>query len=470
MDELNLVMNWELGTGGLLILAVAAVAVLLVMIMAFKMHAFLALMITSIGTALIAGIAPGSLMDALGFGFNSTLGNVMLLVALGAMLGRMIETSGGAQLLADRMIDLVGEKRAGFGLSLASLLMGFPIFFDAGLVVMLPIIYAVSRRVGGSFLSIALPSAVAFSAMHIFAPPHPGPVAASTIVGADIGLVMLVGLVFAVIIWFLVGALLAPRLGMRLDVPIPTILDSTTEKTGFESTPRVSTIIGLLVLPLLLILLNTGLNTIGAARPDTDAFLADPVVSGLRLLGETPVALLITVVVSMFVLGWGAGKKGTLIEKIVDSALGPICSVVLVTGAGGMFGGVLRVTGIGDAVAGSLNDLGLPVIVAAFLIAQIVRIAQGSATVALTTAASLMVGVIAASDFSQLEIVAIVMAMSAGSVGFSHVNDSGFWLVSRFFGMDMKQTLSTWTLLQGAMAIVGFALSLVLFGIASAIS
>ena len=171
----------------------------------------------------------------------------------------------------------------------------------------------------------------------------------------------------------------------------------------------------------------------------------------------------------MFVLGWGAGKKGSLIEKIADSALGPICSVVLVTGAGGMFGGVLRVTGIGDAVAGSLNDIGLPVIVAAFLIAQIVRIAQGSATVALTTAASLMVGVIAAGDFTQLEIVAIVMAMSAGSVGFSHVNDSGFWLVSRFFGMDMKQTLSTWTVLQGAMAIIGFILSLVLYGAASAI-
>ena len=469
MDELDLAMNWELGTGGLLFLAAAAVAVLLVMIMAFKMHAFLALMITSIGTALIAGIAPGSLMDALGFGFNSTLGNVMLLVALGAMLGRMIETSGGAQLLADRMIDLVGEKRAGLGLSLASLLMGFPIFFDAGLVVMLPIIYAVARRVGGSFLSIALPSAVAFSAMHIFAPPHPGPVAASTIVGADIGLVMLVGLVFAVIIWYLVGALIAPRLGMRLDVPIPTILDSTSEKTGFESSPRVPTIVGLLLLPLVLILFNTGLNTVGATRPDSEAFLGDPLVSGLRLLGETPIALLITVVVSMFVLGWGAGKKGSLIEKIADSALGPICSVVLVTGAGGMFGGVLRVTGIGDAVAGSLNDIGLPVIVAAFLIAQIVRIAQGSATVALTTAASLMVGVIAAGDFTQLEIVAIVMAMSAGSVGFSHVNDSGFWLVSRFFGMDMKQTLSTWTVLQGAMAIIGFILSLVLYGAASAI-
>ena len=466
----DLVLTWDLGTAGLLILATTSVAVLLILIMAFKVHAFLALMLTSIGTALAAGIPPNQLIDALAFGFNSTLGNVMLLVALGAMLGRMIETSGGAKVLADRMIELVGEKRAGLGLSLASLLMGFPIFFDAGLVVMMPIIYAVARRVGGSFLAIALPAAVAFSAMHIFAPPHPGPVAASTIVGADIGLVMIVGLIFAVIIWYLVGVLLAPRLGRRFNVTIPTILGSDQEESEFESNPRVGTIIALLVLPLLLILLNTGLNTVGATRPDSEAFLESGWVASLRVVGETPIALLITVVVSMFVLGWGAGKKGTLIEKITDSALGPIASVVLITGAGGMFGGVLRVTGIGDAVAGSLNDIGLPVIVAAYLVAQIVRLAQGSATVALTTAASLMVGVIAASDFSALQVVAIVMAMSAGSVGFAHVNDSGFWLVSRFFGMDMKQTLGTWTLIQGAMAIVGFILAYILFGLASIIA
>lgn len=169
----------------------------------------------------------------------------------------------------------------------------------------------------------------------------------------------------------------------------------------------------------------------------------------------------------MFVLGWGAGKSGTLVEKIADSALGPICSVVLVTGAGGMFGGVLRATGIGDAVAESLNTLGLPVIVASFLIAQIVRLAQGSATVALTTAASLMTGVVAEGDFNAVQIVAIVLATAAGSVGFSHVNDSGFWLVSRFFGMDMRQTLSTWTVLQGAMAIVGFLVALAIYLAAS---
>ena len=466
----DLVMNWELGTAGLLILAVSSVAVLLIMIMALKVHAFLALMITSIGTALVSGIAPGSIVDALAFGFHPTLGDVMLLVALGAMLGRMVEASGGAQVLADKMIATVGERRAGLGLSLASLLMGFPIFFDAGLVVMMPIIYAVARRLGSSFLAIALPSAVAFSAMHIFAPPHPGPVAASAIVGADIGLVMIVGIIFAVIIWFLAGVLIAPRLGVRFELPVPTILDSDKSESGFESSPRVGTIAALLLLPLVLILLNTGLNTIGNTRPDPEAFLADAWVAGLRMIGETPIALLITVVVSMFVLGWGAGKEGSLIEKVTDSAIGPIASVVLITGAGGMFGGVLRVTGIGDAVAGSLNDIGMPVIVAAYLIAQIVRLAQGSATVALTTAASLMVGVIAASDVSQLQIVAIVMAMSAGSVGFSHVNDSGFWLVSRFFGMDMKQTLATWTVIQGAMALIGFVLSLALFGLASVLA
>ncbi|MGY5766679.1 GntP family permease [Brachybacterium sp. DNPG3] len=467
MDDL--VLNWDLGTGGLLILAVAAIAALLVMIMALRMHAFLALLITSLLTAVAAGVPANRLLEAIGFGFNSTLGNVMLLVGLGAMLGRMIEASGGAQVLAEKMIDLFGDRRAGMALSIASLLMGFPIFFDAGLVVMMPIIYAVARRTGASFLSIAFPSAVAFSAMHIFSPPHPGPVAAANIMGADVGLVLLVGLVFALIIWAAVAPIAGKVLGDRIPVPVPTILGSETEETGFESRPSVPAIISMLLLPLVLILLNTGLNTVASATADRDAFLAQPLVQVLRTLGETPIALLITVLVSMVVLGWGAGKSGTLIEKIQDSALGPICSVVVVTGAGGMFGGVLRLTGIGDAVAGSLNSIGLPVIVAAFLIAQIVRIAQGSATVALTTAASLMAAVVAAGDFSAMQIVAIVMAMSAGSVGVSHVNDSGFWLVSRFFGLTMKQTLASWTIVQTAMALVGFALSLVLYGVASVV-
>lgn len=466
----GITMSWDLGTAGLLLLATAAVAVLLVLIMVFKIHAFVALMMTSIGTALAAGVAPKSLMEALSVGFNSTLGSVMLLVALGAMLGRMLETSGGAQVLADVMIRAVGERAAGIGLSFASLLMGFPIFFDAGLVVMMPIIYAVARRAGGSFLTVALPSAIAFSAMHIFAPPHPGPVAASTLVGANIGLALLVGLIFAVIIYAVVGIGMSMLVGRPFRVEVPTILDgSNQEDHEFASRPSVLVVLGLLFLPLPLILLNTALNTISTVRPQPQVFLDSPLVSVLRMLGETPVALLLTVLAAMLLLGWGAGKKGSLVERVADSALGPICSVVLVTGAGGMFGGVLRLTGIGDAVAGSLQDLGMPVILASYLIAQIVRIAQGSATVSLITAASLMAGVITTGDFNAVQVVALVMAMSAGSVGFSHVNDSGFWLVSRFFGLDMKQTLATWTVLQGMMALVGFALSVVLFLLASLI-
>ncbi|SFS14264.1 gluconate:H+ symporter, GntP family [Agrococcus baldri] len=460
----DLVLNWDLGTGGLLLLAAASIAFLLVLIMTFKIHAFLALMITSLLTAVAAGIPFNQLMAAIAFGFNPTLGSVMLLVALGAMLGRMIETSGGARVLTDKLIEWFGEQRAAMAVGVASLLMGFPIFFDAGLVVMLPIIYAVSRRLGGSLLTVAFPAALAFSSMHIFVPPHPGPVSASAILGADVGLVLLLGLVVALPVWYVVGVLFSKWVARRYDVAVPSILGGPSDdENEMESNPAFGKIIFLLVLPLVLILMNTGLNMFASTQEDPDAFKAEPVIALLRTLGETPIALLITVIVSMWLLGWGMGKAGTLIEKVADSALGPIASVVLVTGAGGMFGGVLRVTGIGDAIAESLNSIGMPVIVAAFLIAQIVRIAQGSATVALTTAASLMAGVVVDGGFNPVEVAAIVLATAAGSVGFSHVNDSGFWLVSKFFGMDVKTTLKTWTVAQGLMAIVGFIISFAIY-------
>jgi GntP family gluconate:H+ symporter len=221
----------------------------------------------------------------------------------------------------------------------------------------------------------------------------------------------------------------------------------------------------LLLLPLVLIFLNTGLNMLATAGVVS---LEDTWVQIVRTFGETPVALLITVFIAMWMLGHRQGKQHSLTETVVDSALGPVCAIILITGAGGMFGGVLRASGIGNALAESLDAVGLPVIVAGFVIAAIVRVAQGSATVALTTAAALVQPVVAGNaSYNPVELAAIVLALAAGSVFAGHVNDSGFWLVSRFFGMDTKTTLKTWTVGQALIGVIGFVLALAIFMIAS---
>ncbi|WP_174722176.1 MULTISPECIES: GntP family permease [Cryobacterium] len=462
----DLEMNWVLGTPALLGVAAGAIAVLLVLIMKFKVHAFLSLIIVSLLTAVATGIPTARLMPTLLEGFGGTLAGVALLVGLGAMLGRMLETSGGAQVLTDALITRFGERRAPIALAVASLMLGFPIFFDAGLVVMLPIIFAVARRLGGSFLGYAFPSAVAFSVMHIFVPPHPGPVAATGLLGADVGLVLIFGLLVALPTWYVVGHLFGGYVGRQYDIPVPAILrGSTGDFTEFASAPRVGIIMTLLLLPIGLIFLNTGLNMAATAGLVS---LDDAWVQVLRAIGETPVALLITVVLAMALLGWKKRKSATLVESVVDSALGPVSAVILITGAGGMFGGVLRASGIGTALAESLDAIGLPVIVAGFVIAALVRIAQGSATVALTTTAALLQPVVMGNPaFNPVELAAIVLALAAGSVFAGHVNDSGFWLVSRFFGMDTKTTLKTWTVGQALVGIVGFTIAAAIYLLAS---
>ncbi|NCT92347.1 GntP family permease [Cellulomonas sp. APG4] len=452
-----------LTAGPLLAIAAGAVGLLLFLIIVLRLHAFVSLILVSALTALVAGVPVGSVVDVLTGGFGQTLGSVALLVGLGAMLGRMVETSGGAQVMAETLIARFGERRAPLALGVASLIFGFPIFFDAGLVVMLPIVFAVARRLGGSVLLYGLPTAGAFSVMHIFVPPHPGPVAASELLGADPGMVIILGLVVAIPTWYVTSYLFGVWAGRRWVLPVPEILGAADDEDRPENPPSLATVMGILLLPLVLIFLNTGLDTLRAAG----------VVDGeatwfalLRMVGATPVALLIAVLVAAWVLGRRRGRSKTVIEKLLDSALGPVASVILITGAGGMFGGVLRASGIGDALADVLGDLGLPVIVAGFLVATILRIAQGSATVALITAAGLIQPAVEAAGLSAVQLAAVVLAVAAGSVMASHVNDSGFWLVGRFFGMDVRTTLKTWTVLETLIGLMGFALAYVVFLVA----
>lgn len=455
-----------LGAGPLLGIAAGAIALILVLVIRFRVHAFLTLVVVSLLTAVATGIPTGSLVDVLLDGFGGTLASVALLIGLGAMLGKLVEHSGGARVLADALVGVFGEKRAVLALGLASLALGFPIFFDAGLIVMLPIIFAVARRLGGdNVLLYGIPAAAAFSVMHVFVPPHPGPVAATELYGANLGIVLLVGLLLAVPTWYVAGYLWGLFVGRRIVLPVPALFGDVDDDQPADP-PRVATVVGVLLLPLVLIFLNTGLDALGTAG------VVDPEagwVQALTVLGSSGVALLISVLVASVVLGTRRGVDKTALEKVLDSSLGPVCSVILITGAGGMFGGVLRASGIGDALSSALESVGLPVIVAAYLIALLLRVAQGSATVALVTAAGLAAPAVAAGDFTILQVACIVLATAAGSVFGSHVNDSGFWLVGRLMGMDVKTTLKTWTVQQALQSVVAFAVVLVVYGVASAV-
>ncbi len=457
-------------TGILLLIAAAAVALLLFLIMKVRLHAFVALVLVSVLTAVAAGFPLGDIPDVLMFGFADTIGSVALLVGFGVMLGRLLEVTGGAQVLADTLIARFGEKRAPFALGVAALLFGFPIFFDAGLVVFLPIILTVARRFGGSLLLYALPAAGAFAAMHALVPPHPGPVAAGVSLDGDIGVILLVGVPTAVVSWYVGVYLFSRFIGHRVHVGLPDLLfgeenDGTSKEAGEGSAPRFGTVLALLLLPMVLISLDTVLTTL----IDTGTIGESTLVSGLSLLGNTTVALLITLLVAIALLG---RRTGSLAEtsRILDGALGPICSIILITGAGGMFGGVLELSGIGEALTGSLGDLGLPLVVQAFVIATALRVAQGSATVALTTTAGLIATPVAAAGLGDFQIALLVMAIAAGATVLSHVNDSGFWLVSRFFGMDEKTTLRTWTVMETTLGLCAFVLAAAAWGVVALVA
>ncbi|QYJ05522.1 GntP family permease [Nocardioides panacisoli] len=454
------------GTGVLLLIAAGAVALLLVLIMKLRLHAFVSLVLVSTLTAVVAGIPVADVPDALLAGFGGTLGAVALLVGFGVMLGRLLEVTGGAQVLADTLIGRFGEQRAPFALGVAALLFGFPIFFDAGLVVFLPIIFTVARRFGGSLILYAFPAAGAFAAMHAIVPPHPGPVAATVALGGDVGVGLLVGLPVAVVAWFVGSYLYARWIGRRIVVDVPTLLFGEENDATAADAPRPSfpLVLGLLLLPMGLIALNTVLSTL----VDSGVLTATATVDTVRLVGETPIALLITLLTAIAVIGSRVGSVGE-VTGVLDAALGPICTIILITGAGGMFGGVLRTSGIGTAMTDSLGDLGMPVLLQAFVIATLLRVSQGSATVALTTTAGLISPLVASEGLGDFRIALVVIAIAAGATVLSHVNDSGFWLVSRFFGMDEKQTLRTWTVMETTLGLSAFVLAVLLWPVAAAV-
>jgi len=409
-------------------------------------------------------------------GMGKVLGSVAIIVGLGSMLGRLIEVSGGADHLAYRFTEVLGPKRVIVALTAAAFILGIPVFFDVGFIILAPIVFAFAKVAGINPLKIALPVGAVLLTVHVTLPPHPGPVAAAALTGADVGLLTIVGIVISAVV--AVAGFFASRL-FNVDKiilgPSPATEAIEEEHDGSEvlpedggsgggvatglkkrtGVPSAATVTGLILLPILLIMIGSTLNTM----------LADD--SALRpfasFVGAPTTALLIGVLVAYFVIGRKTGWGKTKIGQVADSALPIVAIIIFVTGAGGVFGNVLVESGIGTALTESLTSVGMPVIVAGFVLSAALRAAQGSATVAILTTAGLLTDAISAGGYSTIQIALITLAIGFGGLGLSHINDSGFWIVTKYLGLSVADGLKTWTVLTTICGLVGFALTWLVF-------
>ena len=454
----------------LLAIAAAGVALLLVAVIKFKIPAFLALLVVSVLVALVAGIPLPDIVKTVTEGMGGTLGSVAILVGLGAMLGKMIEVSGGAQALAGKFTQLLGPRRVIAALTSAAFLLAIPVFFDVGFIILIPIIYGFSKAAGVNPVKIGLPVGGIMLAIHVVVPPHPGVVGGAGILNADIGWTTIIGLLTCIPVGVL-GYFVAKRLNRR-DYPM---LSGTAEqfrlfgtgksdveqdatpgggvavKTAAKTAPSPAMIITLIVLPILMIMVGTVGAVVlpkGSTAADIAAFVGAPLIALLTALG-----------LAYYFLGIRRGWSSQHTGEVMDSALAPTAIVILVTGAGGVFGKVLTVSGIGTALAEGLQSIGLPLILMAFILAAVLRASQGSATVAIITTSGLLAASVADGGYTPVQTALILVAIGFGALGLSHINDSGFWIVTRYLGLSVADGLRTWTVLTTILGVAGFALT-----------
>lgn len=460
------------GTGGLLTVAALGIALLLFLIIKVRIQPFVALLAVSIAVGLGAGLSVTELfgtvqkseaVSLIESGMGGILGHVAIIIGLGTMLGAILEVSGGAEALSARLLGLFGERRAPLAMGLTGLIFGIPVFFDVGIFVLAPIVYAAAKRSGKSILLYAMPLLAGLSMTHAFLPPHPGPVAAAGLLDVDLGWVILMGVVCGVPAVVAAWAY-AAWIGKRVFVDVPHEMVEAVEEakraiadeqqaagvTPPERPVAVPTVLGIIGTPLVLILAATFSSI--ALDPSTPR-------SVVEFTGHPFVALTVALLLSFYVLGLRRGWSRKSLETVCTASLKPVGNILLVVGAGGVFGAVLQGSGIAEALADTFNDMGLPVIVLAWLISLVLRVAQGSATVAIVATAGIVAPLLAGGDYSQPHIALVIMAISAGSIFASHVNDGGFWIVAKYFGISERDTLKSWTVLESVLSVAGFAVA-----------
>ncbi|PRH76338.1 permease, partial [Streptomyces solincola] len=375
------------------------------------------------------------------------------------MLGAILEVSGGAEALSSRLLRLFGERRAPLAMGLTGLIFGIPVFFDVGIFVLAPIVYAAAKRSGKSILLYAMPLLAGLSMTHAFLPPHPGPVAAAGLLKVSLGWVIVMGLAVGVPAVLAAWAY-AAWIGKRVFVPVPQdMLEAAEAAKAAVAADREGTDEAPVSLATVLAVIGTPLVLILAATFSSITLSASPLRSVIEFFGNPFTALTIALLLAYYLLGVRRGWSRASLESVSTASLKPVGNILLVVGAGGIFGAVLKASGVAQALSDTFHGIGLPVIVLAYLISLVLRVAQGSATVAIVTTAGIVLPLLEGSGHSQPFLALVIMAISAGSIFASHVNDGGFWMVSKYFGISERDTLKSWTVLESVLSLAGFAVA-----------
>jgi Gnt-I system low-affinity gluconate transporter len=432
----------------LLIAVLAGIAILLALILYFRIQAFISLLIASIAVGIIAGMPPLSIIDTMQKGMGDTLGFVAVIVGLGSMFGAILENSGGAEALANHLLGKFGQKRASWAMMLTGFFVAIPVFFDVGFIILVPLVYSLQRKTGKSLLLYGLPLLAGLAITHAFIPPTPGPVAVADILDADLGWVILFGFFASIPAAILGGPTFARFISKRIHIKAPHFSD---DQTTISSFPHPGVVISIIGIPILLIVTNTLLNS----PLFSSAQIPPVIIKWIGLVGHPFTALILANLIAWYFLGLKRKSDKNQLLKIMTHSMGPAGIIILLTGAGGVFKQMLVDTGTGEMLAAYFADSGIGLLLFAFVAAALVRILQGSATVAMITAAGLTAPLLSA-GIGEADKALLVIAIASGATIMSHVNDSGFWLVGKYLRLSEKQTFQSWTILTTVLALAGF--------------
>ncbi|GAA4698352.1 gluconate:H+ symporter [Nocardioides conyzicola] len=439
------------GGGQLVAAALIGIGLIVLLITVLKLHPFLALILGGLTVGIVAGENVNDVLTSFTTGFGTTAAGVGSLIALGAMFAKLLADSGGADQIVDTIVGRASGRMLPWAMALVGAIIGLPMFFEIGLVLLMPVIYLVSKRAQVSLVTVGIPALAGLSAMHGFVPPHPGPVTAIGYLDANLGVTLALGLVVAIPTIIVAGPLFGMLAGRWVVLDAPDTWES--EEREVSERPSFGVTLATVLLPVVLML----------SKAVADIVVDDPdrtVQQVFDVIGNPFVALLIAVLVAMVTFGRGSGMGLQKISDTVTAALPPIAGILVIVSAGGGFKQVLVDTGIGTRLADWADGANVSVLLLAWVLAVLIRLATGSATIATITASSLMVSLV--DGLSTGEVSLVVLAVGAGSLFFSHVNDAGFWLVKEYFGMTVGQTIKTWSLMETVLSVTGLFVVLIL--------